>query len=109
LKQNLWFNVRKPACCVKQTPDGIPVEQQQRMTSQSLDRYDAVFAEFEGQGTHGQCVDRRQYATFESGISTSIQSDAYMNLTALDHGCLLRTKGFSELKLHIGKALSILG
>ena len=57
----------------------------------------------------GQCLGWRKNTTLEAGIKAWIKPDAHMNFAAFEHGCLLRTKGLSQLYMHVGEALSISG
>jgi hypothetical protein len=106
-EQNIGPDVSEAASCVEQPPDGIAgVQQQQRMSGKAADFHETRLAELEGWGAGSQGLGWRQDPTLEAGI-TLIKSDAHMNFAAFEHGCLLSAEGFTQLYMHVGKALGI--
>jgi len=109
LEQNVGFDIGETASGVEQPPNGIAIQQQQRIGGKAPDIYLTRMAEFEGCGSDGQCLGWRQDATLEAGIKAWIKPDAHMNFAAFEHGRLFWTERFTELDMHVGKPLSILG
>jgi hypothetical protein len=108
LKQNIWLDVCETASRVEQPPHRIAsVQQQQRIRGKAANIYATRMAEFEGSGAGSQGLGCWQQPTVETW-TTLFKSDAQMHFATFKHGCLLRTEGFTQLYMYVGKTLSIL-